>query len=88
MVRGEITQPTTCVQSSMPPLMIRQLWSLVETTQATTLVNLDDSSLVQWLLNLFGDQQALDAEESNLLANYIHTRISLIRDLAYDRIAT
>ncbi|NDJ19575.1 hypothetical protein GS601_20180 [Myxacorys almedinensis A] len=72
----------------MPPLMIRQLWSLVETTQATTLVNLDDSSLVQWLLNLFGDQQALDAEESNLLANYIHTRISLIRDLAYDRIAT
>ncbi|MBW4542225.1 MAG: hypothetical protein KME43_24265 [Myxacorys chilensis ATA2-1-KO14] len=71
----------------MPPLMIRQLWSLVETAQAASLVNLDDSSLVQWLLHQFGDKQSLNAEETNILSKYIHAKLSLIRDLAYDRIA-
>ena len=34
----------------MTPTMLRQLWSLVENAQAATLVNLDDRSLVQWLI--------------------------------------
>ena len=34
----------------MSPTMLRQLWSLVETTQASLIVSLDDGDLVQWLL--------------------------------------
>jgi hypothetical protein len=68
--------------------MIRQLWSLIETTQAALLLNLDDSSLVQSLLSRFGDKQKLNAEETSILSKYIHSRLTLIRELAYDRSAT
>ena len=34
----------------MTPIMLRQLWTLIETTQANILLTLDDSSLIQWLL--------------------------------------
>lgn len=71
----------------MPPIMIRQLWSLIETTQAALLLNLDDSSLVQWLLHQFGNKQKLNAEETSILSKYIHSRLTLIRELAYDRSA-
>jgi len=33
----------------MTPTILRQLWSIVETTQSNTLLLLDDASLVQWL---------------------------------------
>jgi hypothetical protein len=66
--------------------MLRQLWSLVETTQATLLLNLDDTSLVQWLLRQFRTQRPLDNEESSILSNYIHTKLTLIRDLAEERL--
>jgi hypothetical protein len=71
----------------MTPLMLRQLWSLVETTQATLLLNLDDGSLVQWLLRQFPAQQPLNSEETTLLRSYIHSRLTLIRDLAHHRLA-
>ncbi|NJR51752.1 MAG: hypothetical protein HC780_21385 [Leptolyngbyaceae cyanobacterium CSU_1_3] len=71
----------------MTPLMLRQLWSLIETTQATLLLNLDDGSLVQWLLRQFPAQHPLNSEETTLLRSYIHSRLTLIRDLAHHRLA-
>lgn len=69
----------------MTPTMLRQLWSVVETSQATTLLNLDDATLVQWLMRQFRTQRLLDADEAQLVSCYIHSKLPLIRDLAQQR---
>ncbi|OUC16598.1 MAG: hypothetical protein B0A82_00505 [Alkalinema sp. CACIAM 70d] len=69
----------------MTPTMLRQLWSLVENNQATLLLNLDDASLVQWLLKQFRTEQSLNAEEATMLGHYIRSKLPLIRDLAGQR---
>jgi hypothetical protein len=70
----------------MTPIMLRQLWSLIETTQATLLVNLDDATLVQWLLKQLKMNSALNGKEADLLNEYIQSRLCLIRDLAEQRL--
>ncbi len=70
---------------SMTPTMLRQLWSLIETTQAHLLLKLDDASLVQWLLKQFKQERSLNHEEINVLSDYLNNRLSLIRDLAQQR---
>lgn len=70
----------------MTPIMLRQLWSLIETTQATLLVNLDDATLVQWLLKQLKMNSALNGLEADLLNEYIQSRLCLIRDLAEQRL--
>ncbi|EKQ69340.1 hypothetical protein OsccyDRAFT_1966 [Leptolyngbyaceae cyanobacterium JSC-12] len=69
----------------MSPLMLRQIWSLVETTQTNVLLNLDDESLVQWLLRQLKAQRSLDSCETALFSHYIQSRLPLIRDLARSR---
>ena len=71
----------------MTPLMLRQLWSLIETTQATLLVTLDDATLVQSLLKQLKNNSALNGNETDMLNDYIESRLSLIRDLAEQRLA-
>lgn len=72
----------------MTPLMLRQLWALVETTQTNTLLNLDDTTLVQWLLRQFKSERALNHDEADVLNAYIHAKLPLIRDLAEERLVT
>lgn len=72
----------------MSPTMLRQLWSLVENTQATTLVTLDDASLVQWLLKQLKTSSSLNRKEADIVNDYIQSRLSLIRDLAEERLTT
>ncbi|MGL5197266.1 MAG: hypothetical protein ACRC8Y_27075 [Chroococcales cyanobacterium] len=72
----------------MNPLMLRQIWSLIEKTQVNVLLSLDDASLVQWLLKQFRQEQPLDPEQVNVLNAYLRSRLSLIRDIASERIAT
>ncbi|HBE21757.1 MAG TPA: hypothetical protein DEG17_12825 [Cyanobacteria bacterium UBA11149] len=69
----------------MTPTMLRQLWSLIETTQSNLLLKLDDPSLVQWLLKQFKQQRALNHEETNILSDYLSNRLSLIREMAEQR---
>lgn len=69
----------------MTPTIMRQLWSVVETTQARTLLQLDDASLVQWLVKQTKKQVLLDCQETDFLCSYIQSRLSLIRDLAEGR---
>lgn len=69
----------------MTPTILRQLWSVVETTQSNTLLKLDDASLVQWLLKQTKTRAALDQNETHVLSDYIHSRLTLIRDLAQER---
>ncbi|MBW4487673.1 MAG: hypothetical protein KME12_07770 [Trichocoleus desertorum ATA4-8-CV12] len=70
----------------MTPLMLRQLWAVVESAQAQILLNLDDSSLAQWLLRQLKAQRSLDSDETNLLNAYIQTKMPLIRDLAEEHL--
>jgi len=69
----------------MTPTILRQLWSVVETTQSNTLLKLDDASLVQWLLKQTKNKASLDQNEIHTLSNYIYSRLNLIRDLAQER---
>lgn len=69
----------------MTPTLLRQLWALVEQTQSQILLDLDDPSLVQWLLRHLGAERSLDRVESAHLHTYIYSRLCLIRDLAQER---
>jgi hypothetical protein len=69
----------------MTPNILRQLWSTVEATHAVTLLQLDDASLVQWLVKQITNQAFLDTHEIDFLCDYIQSRLTLIRDLAYER---
>lgn len=67
------------------PNMMRQLWTLVEATQVTTLLQFEDTDLVQFLLKRFRAQQSIDAQDARNLDTYIQSKLPLIRDLAEDR---
>jgi hypothetical protein len=69
----------------MTPFLIRQFWSLIETTQTNILLTLDDASLIQWLLHQFQSQRSLSGDETYYLNDYLSSRLSLIRDLAQER---
>ena len=59
----------------MTPLMLRQLWAVVESAQTQILLNLDDSSLAQWLLRQLKAQRSLDSDETNMLNAYIRAKL-------------
>uniref|UniRef100_A0ACD5GS22 Uncharacterized protein n=1 Tax=Desertifilum tharense IPPAS B-1220 TaxID=1781255 RepID=A0ACD5GS22_9CYAN len=71
----------------MTPTMLRKLWSLIETTQAQLLLKLDDASLEQWLMRHLDLGRSLNGEECDILSHYIHSRLSLIRDLYQQRLS-
>ncbi len=70
----------------MTPFLLRQLWSTVENTQATLLLRLDDAALVQCLMRQLGPQTLGDRTQADALQDYIASRLSLIRDLAQQRV--
>ena len=69
----------------MTPRILRQLWSLVESSQTKTLLQMDDASLVQWLVHQMTTQALLEPTETDYLIDYIQSRLALIRDIAYER---
>lgn len=69
----------------MTPTMLRQLWSVIETTQSNVLLRLDDASLVDWLVKQIKDERSLNHDETNTVSNYLYSRLNLIRDLAEER---
>ena len=72
----------------MTPTMLRQLSSVVQNSQATTLVSLDDATLIQWLVKQLKKRSTLNCTEANLIHEYIQSRLSLIRDLAEERLGS
>jgi hypothetical protein len=69
----------------MPPTILHQFWAFIEDTQTTTLLNLDDASLVRCLIGQFLHQNTLNTEEAKTLSTYISGRLPLIRELAQER---
>lgn len=69
----------------MTPKILRQLWSVVENSQTKILLQMDDANLVQWLVKQTTKQALLDPHETDYLSDYVQSRLTLIRDLAYER---
>jgi hypothetical protein len=69
----------------MTPKILRQLWSVVENSQTKILLQMDDASLVQWLVKQTTMLALLDPNETDYLSDYVQSRLTLIRDLAYER---
>lgn len=69
----------------MTPSLLRQIWSVIEATQAQILLKLDDASLIQWLLKQLQKERSLSSQEDRLLNDYLQSKLSLIRDLAHER---
>lgn len=69
-------------RSFMTPVMLRQIWSLIEGAQATTILSQDDPSLVEWLLSQLREQRSLASDEVEIISRYIQARTPLIREIA------
>lgn len=65
----------------MNPTIMRQFWSLLEMTQPNIPLGLDDRNLSQWLLRLVRSERPLNTQETDVLADYIQSRLPLIRDV-------
>jgi hypothetical protein len=68
------------------PFLLRQFWSMVETTQANLLLHLDDSTLVRQLTDDLQNQQRLDLDQTTAVNSYIRSKLPLIRDIARARL--
>lgn len=73
------------LRNAMNPHLLRNLWSLVERSHSTDLLGLDDSSLVSWLVEHLDGYRPVDPAETDRLHHYIHSKLTLIRDLAQSR---
>jgi len=69
----------------MPPSLLRQVWNRVENTQTNLLLNLDDASLAHHLVCSMQADCCIETQDAPLIHNYIHAKLSLIRDLAQSR---
>lgn len=70
----------------MNPATLRQLWVVIEETQTPALLRLSDADLIQQLLRQLTLRQSLTLEEFNTVTLYLHSRTSLIRDIAQTRV--
>lgn len=66
----------------MTPVVLHQLWALVDETHYSTLIHLDDNSLVQWLLKQLRQGRSLNHDEADSISSYIRDRLPLIREMA------
>ena len=67
--------------------IIQQLWSVIESTQVSTLLQFDDTALVQLLLQQLKAKQGLDTQTDPGLNTYIKSKLPLIRDTAEGRLS-
>lgn len=69
------------------PSTLRQIWSVIEGTQTSTLLKFSEAELIQLLLRELDNQNRLSTIETNTVEAYIHSRVPLIRDMAQARLA-
>jgi hypothetical protein len=67
--------------------ILRQLWSVVEETQANIILSFGDTELVQQLVAQVESRGLLNSEEVGTVSAYLSSRLLLIRDMARARLA-
>lgn len=68
----------------MSPTMMRQFWALLDGIRPNIPLSLDDTSLEKWLVWQLRSAQALNKRDADILSDYIHARLPLIRELAQE----
>lgn len=66
----------------MTPSIMRLFWDLVNRSQPSHLLDMDDEGLVSWLVDQVQQNSALDLQQQDALCSYINSRMPLIRDIA------
>jgi hypothetical protein len=77
---------TSPLPNQLNPLRLRQIWTLVESSQASLLVRLDDPGLEKWLMRQFSKDVTLSTGESQAANHYIHSKLPLIREMAEQKV--
>ncbi|MBF2004506.1 MAG: hypothetical protein IGS49_03295 [Chlorogloeopsis fritschii C42_A2020_084] len=81
-------QPAVAVEvNTVNASTLRLLWTVVDETQTSTLVQVADAELVQQLLWQLKNKIWLTSEETKTISAYLSSRVPLIRDLALARLA-
>jgi hypothetical protein len=68
--------------NAMNTSRLQQLWTTIEETHTHRIHGLNDTDLVQQLLDQLNTRHPLSCEESQLVVRYLKTRLPLIRDMA------
>jgi hypothetical protein len=68
--------------------LLRQIWNLIETTNAWELLETSESDLIQKLLQRLDAQKPLADRERVSLNDYLHAKMSLIKDTAEARLVS
>ena len=68
--------------------LLRQTWNLIETTNASELLEIGEKELIQRLLNRLDAQKPLADKERLCLNDYLHSKINLIKDTAEARLVS
>jgi hypothetical protein len=66
--------------------LLRQTWNLIETTNACELLEASEPDLIQRLLQRLDAQKPLADQERVSLNDYLHAKMSLIKDTAESRL--
>ena len=68
--------------------LLRQIWNLIETMNASEIVEIGEHELIQRLLNSLDAQKPLADQERVSLNEYLHSKIGLIKDTAESRLVS
>ena len=66
----------------MSPLLLRQLWSVIDAAHSNHILSLDDQGLANWLVEQISYRSPLDTVELTQVNRYIRSKLPLIRDIA------
>ncbi|MBD3885522.1 hypothetical protein IFO70_27780 [Phormidium tenue FACHB-886] len=64
---------------------LRYLWTVIEETQTGLLLRLNDTDLVEQLIQQLGRRKTLSRDERIVISAYLYNRTPLIRDIAHAR---
>ncbi|WP_019508026.1 hypothetical protein [Pleurocapsa sp. PCC 7319] len=68
--------------------LLRQTWNLIETINASELLEISEAELIQRLLNKLDAQIPLADQERICLNSYLHSKMGLIKDTAESRLVS
>lgn len=68
--------------------LLRQTWNLIEATNAWELLESSESELIHVLLMRLDAQKPLAERERTTISDYLHAKISLIKDTAESRLVS
>lgn len=68
--------------------LLRQTWNLIEATNAWELLESSESELIHVLLMRLDAQKPLAERERTTISDYLHSKISLIKDTAESRLVS